>query len=62
MGEAIAFYTLAAFILGFAMLVVSTKDNDSAPVRLQRGSAIDVSGTCTGWDEAVKMNKCEFAK
>jgi NADH-quinone oxidoreductase subunit J len=26
MGEAIAFYTLAAFILGFAMLVVTTKD------------------------------------
>ena len=26
MGEAIAFYTLAAFILGFAVLVVSTKD------------------------------------
>jgi len=25
-GEAIAFYTLAAFILGFAVLVVSTKD------------------------------------
>jgi NADH-quinone oxidoreductase subunit J len=26
MGEAIAFYTLSAFILGFAILVVSTKD------------------------------------
>ena len=26
MGEAIAFYTIAAFILGFAVLVVSTKD------------------------------------
>ncbi len=26
MGEAIAFYTLAAFILGFGVLVVSTKD------------------------------------
>jgi NADH-quinone oxidoreductase subunit J len=26
MGEAIAFYTLAAFILGFAVLVVSTKN------------------------------------
>ena len=26
MGEAIAFYTLSAFILGFAMLVVTTKD------------------------------------
>lgn len=26
MGEAIAFYTLAAFILGFAVLVISTKD------------------------------------
>ena len=26
MGEAIAFYTLAAFILGFAILVVSTKN------------------------------------
>src|SRR6187455_3373663 len=26
MGQAIAFYTLAAFILGFAVLVVTTKD------------------------------------
>ena len=26
MGEAIAFYTLSAFILGFAILVVTTKD------------------------------------
>ena len=26
MGEAIAFYTLAAFILGFAVMVVTTKD------------------------------------
>ena len=26
MGQAIAFYTLAAFILGFAVLVISTKD------------------------------------
>ena len=26
MGEAIAFYTIAAFILGFAILVVTTKD------------------------------------
>ena len=26
MGEAIAFYTIAAFVLGFAVLVVSTKD------------------------------------
>lgn len=26
MGEAIAFYTLATFVLGFAVLVVSTKD------------------------------------
>ena len=26
MGQAIAFYTLAAFILGFALLVVTTKD------------------------------------
>src|SRR5436189_3165264 len=26
MGQAVAFYTLAAFILGFAVLVISTKD------------------------------------
>src|SRR5882724_13082590 len=26
MGEAIAFYTIAAFILGFAVMVVTTKD------------------------------------
>src|SRR3989338_3372298 len=26
MGEAIAFYTIAAFVLGFAVLVISTKD------------------------------------
>ncbi|PYR52667.1 MAG: hypothetical protein DMF89_01765 [Acidobacteria bacterium] len=26
MGEAVAFYTIAAFILGFAILVISTRD------------------------------------
>ncbi len=44
------------------ILVVSTKDNDPPPLRLQRGSAVDVVGTCAGWEDTVRLNRCEFAK
>jgi hypothetical protein len=43
-------------------LLMSPKSGDATPLRLVRGSAIDVLGTCTGWDETVRLDRCELAK
>jgi hypothetical protein len=43
-----------------ALLAITGKDGET--VRLQRGSAIEVRGVCEGWDEAVRMAKCELAR
>ena len=43
-------------------LLLTPKDNDSAVLRLQKGLNLDVRGTCDGWDEAVRLNKCEVAR
>ena len=43
-----------------SLLVITGKDGDT--VRLQRGSAIEVRGVCEGWDEAVRLAKCEIAR
>jgi hypothetical protein len=42
-------------------LVVTGKDIET-PLRLQRGSAVDVAGTCAGWDEFVRLTRCQFQK
>lgn len=42
------------------LLVITGKDGDT--VRLQRGSLIEVRGVCEGWDEAVRLAKCEIAR
>lgn len=43
------------------ILVVSSKE-DPAGVRVQKGQTIDIKGVCDGWDEVVKLNKCDFAR
>jgi hypothetical protein len=35
---------------------------DSSETRLTRGVQADVLGDCSGWDEIVKMGKCEVAR
>ncbi|MEA3209284.1 MAG: tRNA anti-like [Chthoniobacter sp.] len=45
-----------------AVLVITSKDTDSGGARLQKGSPLDVRGICEGWDEVVRMNKCEVPK
>jgi hypothetical protein len=42
------------------LLVITGKDGDV--VRLQKGSSFDVRGICEGWDEAVRLEKCEVAR
>ncbi len=44
------------------VLVITGKDNDAGSVRLQKGTAIDVRGVCEGWDEVVRLGKCEIPK
>lgn len=43
-----------------SILVLSTKDDPSG-VRIQKGQVVEVRGTCEGWDEVVKLAKCELA-
>ena len=43
-----------------SLLVITGKDGET--VRLQRGSSIEVRGICEGWDEGVRLAKCEIAR
>jgi tRNA_anti-like len=40
-------------------LVIATKENPGG-VRVQLGQVIDVRGTCDGWDDLVKLAKCDL--
>ena len=42
------------------LLIITGKDGDS--VRMQKGTALEVRGTCEGWNDAVQLAKCEFAR
>jgi hypothetical protein len=42
------------------VLVISGKEGDS--VRVQKGSALDVRGTCEGWSDVVQLAKCEIVR
>ncbi|HYR58113.1 MAG TPA: hypothetical protein VEO95_05770, partial [Chthoniobacteraceae bacterium] len=42
------------------VLVIIGKDGDTT--RLKQGAAVDVRGQCEGWDEVVRLAKCEVAK
>jgi hypothetical protein len=43
------------------ILVITSKDEPSG-LRLQKGQAMDIRGTFDGWDEVVKMIKCDLGK
>ena len=43
-------------------LVISPKDNDNGTVRIQRGQTLDLRGTCEGWDETVRLAKCDLGR
>ncbi len=45
---------------GGMMLVLMSKDGSE--VRLNKGAQIDVLGDCTGWDEMVKLTKCDLPR
>ncbi len=42
------------------LLAIVGKDGDT--VRVQKGSTLDVRGTCEGWDEVVRLGKCELSR
>ena len=44
------------------ILVISPKENDAATVRVQKGQALEMRGTCEGWDEMVRMVKCDLGR
>jgi hypothetical protein len=41
-------------------LVISSKADESAVLRLQKGQAAEIRGVCEGWDEMVRLSKCDF--
>jgi hypothetical protein len=43
-------------------LLVASKDPDTAPQRLLRGTTLEVTGTCIGLDEVVKLQHCAFPR
>jgi hypothetical protein len=43
-------------------LIATPRENDAVPIKLQRGSAVDISGMCDGWEETVRLSRCEFAR
>ena len=43
------------------VLVIIGKD-DAGTVRLQKGSSFDVRGVCEGWDEVVRLARCEVVR
>ena len=44
-----------------SFLIISGRDGEP-PSRLQSGQTIDVRGTCDGFEEVVRMTKCEIAR
>lgn len=44
------------------VLVITGKDNDAGAIRLQKGSPLDVRGVCEGWDEVVRLGRCEIPR
>lgn len=42
------------------VLVMSNKDGDA--VRVQKGAAFEGRGLCEGWDEAVRISRCELVR
>lgn len=43
-------------------LLATWGGNDGSSLRLQKGSVVDVSGNCQGWEETVKLTKCDFSR
>ena len=46
---------------GATSLVITTKDGEST-VKLQKGQAVDIRGVCDGFDEVVRLGKCEMPR
>jgi len=43
-------------------LVVISRSNENASVRWQKGQTAEIRGVCEGFDEAVRVTKCEFVR
>jgi hypothetical protein len=43
-------------------LTITSKGEDGAVLRLQKGQATEIRGTCEGFDEMVRLAKCDFRK
>ena len=46
---------------GATSFVITTKDGDST-ARVQKGQVVDIRGVCEGFDEVVRLGKCELPR
>ncbi len=46
---------------GAVSFVITTKDGDST-ARVQKGQTVDIRGVCEGFDEVVRLGKCELPR
>ncbi len=44
------------------VLVITPSGNEAGALRLQKGQTVDVRGMCEGWDEVVRLGRCELAR
>lgn len=44
------------------ILVITPSGNEAGAVRVQKGQAMDVRGMCEGWDEVVRLGRCELGR
>lgn len=44
------------------ILVITPSGNEAGGLRVQKGQAMDVRGLCEGWDEMVRLGRCEIAR
>jgi tRNA_anti-like len=46
---------------GATSLVITSKNSETS-VKVQKGQAMDIRGTCQGLDEVVRLNRCDLPK
>lgn len=44
------------------VLMIASKENEAATVRLQKGTTMDLRGTCDGFEEVVRLSRCDLAR
>jgi len=44
------------------ILIITPKGNENGAVRIQKGGTAEIRGMCDGFEEVVKLSKCDVAR